>query len=98
MAKRSANSGNPDQMPLSAASDLHLHCLPVTLLQVSRLQWVYNKPYEFSVQEVVGSTPAGLATFFRGIDHEIFSWSFTLPLIQEGQLSVSGKRMCTSTG
>ena len=29
---------------------------------------------------------------FVGIDHEIFS---TVILIQEGQLSVSGKRMCT---
>ena len=28
---------------------------------------------------------------FVEIDHEIFS----LPLIQEGQLSVSGERMCT---
>ena len=40
MAKLFANSGDPDQMPHSAASDLGLHCLPVTLLQVSRLQWV----------------------------------------------------------
>ena len=30
------------------------------------------------------------------IDHEIFSTVFlSLPLIQEGQLSVSGERMCT---
>ena len=35
-----ANSGDSDQMPYSAASDLCLHCLPVTLLGVSRLQWV----------------------------------------------------------
>ena len=35
-----ADSGDPDQTPHSAASDLGLHCLPVTLLQVSRLQWV----------------------------------------------------------
>ena len=35
-----ANSGDPDQMPHSAASDLGLYCLPITLLQVSRLQWV----------------------------------------------------------
>ena len=35
-----ANSGDPDQTPRSAASDLGLHCLPVTLLGVSRLQWV----------------------------------------------------------
>ena len=33
---------------------------------------------------------------FVEIDHEIFSTVFlSLPLIQEGQLSVSGKRMCT---
>ena len=35
-----ANSGDPDQMPHVAASDLGLHCLPITLLGVSRLQWV----------------------------------------------------------
>ena len=34
------NSGDPDQTPHSAASDLGLHCLPNTLLGVSRLQWV----------------------------------------------------------
>ena len=33
---------------------------------------------------------------FVEIDHEIFSKViFSLPLIQEGQLSVSGERMCT---
>ena len=40
MAKLFANSGGPDQMPHSVVSDLGLHCLSVTLLQVSRLQWV----------------------------------------------------------
>ena len=40
MAKLFANSGDPDQMLHSAASDLGLHCLPVTLLWVSRLQWI----------------------------------------------------------
>ena len=40
MAKLFANSGDPDQMPRSAASDLGLHCLPITRLRVSRLQWV----------------------------------------------------------
>ena len=33
---------------------------------------------------------------FVEIDHEIFSAAIlSLPLIQEGQLSVSGERMCT---
>ena len=41
----------------------------------------------------------GPATFLVEIDHEIFSMVIlSLPLIQERQLSVSGKRMCTSTG
>ena len=49
-------------------------------------------------QEVVGLTPTRSATFIE-IDHEIFSVVIlSLQLIQEGQLSVSGKRMCTSTG
>ena len=37
MAKLFVNSGDPDQTPRSAASDLGLHCLPITLLRVSRL-------------------------------------------------------------
>ena len=40
MAKVFANSGDPDQTPRSVASDLGLHCLPITILGVSRLQWV----------------------------------------------------------
>ena len=47
-------------------------------------------------QEVVDLTPTEVGNiFFAEIDHEIF---FTVilsrPLIQEGQLSVSGERMC----
>ena len=42
MAKLFANSGEPDQMPHSAASDLGLRCLPITLLRVSLLQWFNN--------------------------------------------------------
>ena len=40
MAKLLAKSGDPDQTPHFAAFDLGLHCLPVTLLWISRLQWV----------------------------------------------------------
>ena len=43
MAELFANSGDPDQMPQNAASDMGLHCLPITLLRVSRLQWVKGK-------------------------------------------------------
>ena len=38
-AKLFANSGDTDQTPRFAASDLGLHCLPVTRVGVSRLQW-----------------------------------------------------------
>ena len=41
-------------------------------------------------------SPPGQQHSFVKIDHEIFSTAFlSLPLIQEGQLLVSGERMCT---
>ena len=40
MVELISNSGDPDQMLHSAAFDLGLHCLPITLLGVSRLQCV----------------------------------------------------------
>ena len=47
-------------------------------------------------QEVVSDPRRGRQHSFVEIDHEIFSTVIlSLPLIQEGQLSVSGERMCT---
>ena len=47
-------------------------------------------------QEVAGSTPAGRQHSLVEIDHGIFSMVIlSLPQIREGQLSVSGERMCT---
>ena len=43
MVELFANSEDPDQTPHSAASDLGLHSLPVTLFGVSRLQWINEK-------------------------------------------------------
>ena len=43
MAKICGNSEENDKKLHSAASDPGLHCLPFTLLRVSRLQWVNNK-------------------------------------------------------
>ena len=42
-----ANSIDPDQTPRSAASDLGLHCLPMSHLWDVRHKWVnkYNKMY-----------------------------------------------------
>ena len=42
MVELFANSGYPDQTSRSAASDLGLHCLPVTLLGVSIVQCAIN--------------------------------------------------------
>ena len=42
MAELFANSADPDQMPHSVASDLGLHCLPITLLGVSKTTFVHS--------------------------------------------------------
>ena len=47
MVELFSNSGDPDQMPHSAASDWGLHCLTVTCLGVSSLQWVKGKSNMF---------------------------------------------------
>ena len=53
-------------------------------------------PHSDNVQfDLYLSGHTGLKPFVE-IDHEIFSTVIlSLPLIQEGQLSVSGERMCT---
>ena len=38
-----ANSVDPDQTPRSAASNLGLHCLPMSLLWHIRLKWVKKR-------------------------------------------------------
>ena len=49
-----ANSGYPDQTTHAhaAASDLGLHYLPITLLGISRLQWVKTYAVKLSKQTV----------------------------------------------
>ena len=63
-----------------------------TLTSVAQL----DAPYDWK-QEGHGFNPRrGRQHSFVEIDHEVFSMVFlSLPLIQEGQLSVSGERMCT---
>ena len=49
-------------------------------------------------QDVIGSIPTGSGNIVENY-HEMFSTVIhSLLLIQEEQLSVSGNRMCTSTG
>ena len=40
-----ANSVDPDQTPRSAASDLGLHCLPMSRLRDAGHKWVNGKQY-----------------------------------------------------
>ena len=62
----------------------------------SRPRWLSWMRRPTGDQEVAGSTPAEVGNIFSWIDHDIFSAVIlSLPLIQEGKLSVSGERMCT---
>ena len=42
MVEQYANSGDPDQMSCFVASDLGLHCLPITLLGCPDYNWIIN--------------------------------------------------------
>ena len=74
-------TGDPDQTPRSAASDLGLHCLPITLLRVSRLQWVKvdktavcSVPYGRILDEkslIVRNTPSDMCAQLRQINLSI---------------------------
>ena len=47
-------------------------------------------------QKIAGSTPTGSAAIFReDRSGNIFMVILSLPLIQNGQMSVPGERMCT---
>ena len=41
-------SVDPDQMPCFAASDLGLHCLPMSLIWDARLKWVNSDYFQVS--------------------------------------------------
>ena len=68
-----ANKGDPDQKLHSAASDLGLHCLPITLLRVSRLQWVNQSAASMYTSLLLKWSPkrSGFALFanypFKGL-------------------------------
>ena len=53
MVELFANSGDPDQTPRSSASNLGLHCLPITLLGDFRLQWVNQFAYQEEIKSNV---------------------------------------------
>ena len=72
MAKLFANSGDPDQTPHSAASDLGLHCLPITLLRVSRKQWAKEEYSRISFSSSLKETHV-VGTHYIATDKALFS-------------------------
>ena len=70
-------------------------CLKPSRFRPRWLSWMRRPTGD---QEVTGSTPTEVGNIlFVETDHEIFSTVIiSLPLIQEGQLSVSDERMCTT--
>ena len=104
----STNSVDHDQMLHDAVSDHGLRCLFRAMCPNTK--GYYSTSY-FSMTASVAQLDApsdwrpggrgfnprrGRQHSFVEIDHEIFSTVIlSLPLIQEGQLSVSGERMCT---
>ena len=91
MAVLFANSGDPDQTPHSVASELGLHCLPITLLRQATVAQL-DAPSDWRP----GGRGFNPRRGFKEIDNEIlFTVILSLPLIQEGQLSLSGERIYT---
>ena len=67
MVEPFANSGDPDQTPHSVASDLGQDCLPITLLGVSRLQWVYLLRYTYHTGKQNGAKKS-LLKFYKSTE------------------------------
>ena len=55
MVELFANSRDPDQMLHSVASDLGLHCLPITLSGVAPLQWIKEVQSNFNGSNTFGA-------------------------------------------
>ena len=76
-----ANSVYPDQMPHSAASNLGLHCLPITLLRGSQLKWVNIWPEDIQDSCLVLMFSFGIMDIFLNAEHTVKS--FRLLTVQE---------------
>ena len=76
-----------------SVSDLVLHCLYLPALSASVAQLDARQTGD---QEVAGSTPAEVGNILSWrLIMKYILWSFSPFRFQEGQLSVSGERMCT---
>ena len=76
-------------------SESHTSCLHCTKLHAASVAQL-DVPSDWRPGGRGFNPRRGRQHSFVEIDHEIFSTVIlSLPLIQEGQLSVSGERMCT---
>ena len=65
-------------------------------MNISRPRWLSWMHRPTGDQEVAGSTPAEVGNILSWrLIVKYFLRSFSLPLIKEGRLSVTGERMCT---
>ena len=72
------------------------YCAQRTVHEVGKLYFVFFLSSDWRPGGRGFDPRRGRQHSFVEIDHEIFSMVIlSLPLIQEGQLSVSGERMCT---
>ena len=79
-------------------AELGLHSLYISSKHIITAGWVaqFDAPSNWRPGGRGFNPRRGRQHPFVEIDHEIFSTVIlSLPLIQEGQLSVSGERMCT---
>ena len=75
MVELFANSGDPDQTPRSAASDLGLRCLPITFvacLGVFRLQWF--KLQSWRTRLVLSTYEPGREESYRNLKSYSSEW------------------------
>ena len=73
MVELFANSGDHDQMLHSAASVLFLHCLPVTCLRISSLQW-FKEEYLALIHIYHFFGDNSYLSFQHKNKHFVFSW------------------------
>ena len=59
LSELNANNVDPDQTPRSAASDLGLRCLPMSLLWEARLEWLNmgTTPRDVTLTCILRETP-----------------------------------------
>ena len=105
--QRMENSVDPDEIACYKLSHLDLHYLHMHLvwsaglkenflLRICQPRWLSWMRRPTGDQRSLVQPPLRSATFFRGDwSWNIFTVILSLLLIQEGQLSVSGERMCT---